>query len=61
MLALVGNTQVKIAYQALPQDDPKVRQPDITLARNLLNWEPKVSRADGLKATYEYFKTVVTH
>lgn len=59
VLNLVGNTQVKIAYQALPQDDPKVRQPDITLARNLLNWEPKVSRADGLRATYEYFKTVV--
>ena len=60
VLELVGNVQVKIAYQALPQDDPKVRQPDITLARKLLNWEPKVSRADGLKATYEYFKTVVT-
>ena len=58
VLELVGNKQVKIAYQALPQDDPKVRQPDITLARKLLNWEPKVSRADGLRATYEYFKKV---
>ncbi len=46
----------KITFQELPIDDPKVRQPDITLARRLLNWEPKVSRTDGIKITLEYFK-----
>jgi dTDP-glucose 4,6-dehydratase len=42
----------------LPQDDPKQRQPDITKAKNLLGWEPKVRRAEGLKITYEYFKSL---
>jgi dTDP-glucose 4,6-dehydratase len=42
----------------LPQDDPKQRRPDITKARAILNWEPKVNRAEGLKITYEYFKTL---
>jgi dTDP-glucose 4,6-dehydratase len=46
----------KIVFKELPQDDPKVRQPDITLARKLLNWEPKVPRIKGLKRTIEYFK-----
>jgi len=46
----------KIVFKKLPQDDPKVRQPDITLARKLLNWEPKVPRIEGLKRTIEYFK-----
>jgi dTDP-glucose 4,6-dehydratase len=46
----------KIVFKELPQDDPKVRQPDITLARKLLNWEPKVPRIEGLKRTIEYFK-----
>jgi dTDP-glucose 4,6-dehydratase len=40
----------------LPVDDPKQRKPDITKAKELLGWEPKVSRAEGLKITYEYFK-----
>jgi dTDP-glucose 4,6-dehydratase len=48
----------KIVYKPLPQDDPKQRQPDITRAKKLLNWEPKVSRAEGLKITYEYFKSL---
>jgi dTDP-glucose 4,6-dehydratase len=52
---LTGTTQ-KITYMPLPKDDPKQRQPDITKARQLLKWEPKVSRAEGLKITYEYFK-----
>jgi dTDP-glucose 4,6-dehydratase len=39
-------------------DDPKQRQPDITRARALLNWEPKIGRADGLKITYDYFKSL---
>ena len=42
----------------MPQDDPMQRQPEITKARTLLNWEPKVSRAKGLKITYEYFKSL---
>jgi dTDP-glucose 4,6-dehydratase len=42
----------------LPVDDPKQRQPDITKAKQILNWEPKVSRAEGLKITYEYFKNL---
>lgn len=58
IIKLTG-TQQKLIYKPLPQDDPKQRQPDITLARKLLGWEPKVSREEGLKITYEYFKTVV--
>ncbi len=51
-------TQQKIVFKPLPKDDPMQRQPDITKARNLLHWEPKVSRSEGLKITYEYFKTL---
>lgn len=47
----------KIVYKPLPEDDPKVRQPDITRARNILGWEPKVSLEEGLISTIEYFKT----
>lgn len=46
----------KIIYEPLPQDDPKQRQPDITKAKEILGWEPKVDRAEGLKRTLEYFK-----
>jgi dTDP-glucose 4,6-dehydratase len=46
-----------IVFQDLPQDDPKVRQPDITKAKNILHWEPKVNRTEGLQRTVEYFKT----
>jgi UDP-glucuronate decarboxylase len=49
----------KIVYQALPEDDPKQRRPDITLAKSLLNWEPTVKLEDGLKRTIAYFKTEV--
>ena len=52
------HSQQKIVYKPLPQDDPKQRQPDITRAKKLLNWEPKVRRAEGLKITYEYFKSL---
>jgi dTDP-glucose 4,6-dehydratase len=51
-------TNQKVVYKDLPVDDPKQRQPDITRAKKLLNWEPKVSRADGLKITYDYFKSL---
>jgi dTDP-glucose 4,6-dehydratase len=46
----------EIVFRPLPQDDPKIRQPDITLARKLLGWEPKVGRAEGCRRTMEYFR-----
>jgi dTDP-glucose 4,6-dehydratase len=49
----------RIVYQPLPTDDPKVRQPDITRARTLLGWEPKVALEAGLVRTIEYFRTKV--
>ena len=55
ILKLTGSN-VPVAYKDLPVDDPKQRQPDITKAREILGWEPKVGRAEGLKITYEYFK-----
>ncbi len=57
VLKLTGNN-VKIIYKPLPVDDPKQRQPDITKAKELLGWEPKVSRNEGLKETYNYFKNL---
>ena len=51
-------TDQKIVYKQLPQDDPLQRQPDITLAKKLLNWEPKVDRKEGMAITYNYFKTL---
>jgi dTDP-glucose 4,6-dehydratase len=57
IIKLTGTTQ-KIIYQLLPKDDPKQRQPDIRKAKEILKWEPKVSRADGLKITYDYFKSL---
>lgn len=54
VLKLTG-TSVKIEYKPLPVDDPKQRRPDITKAKEILGWEPHVSRAEGLKHTYEYF------
>jgi dTDP-glucose 4,6-dehydratase len=59
ILALVNNPAAFIDFLPLPQDDPKVRQPNITLAKKLLDWEPKVNRRDGLETTYNYFKEVV--
>ena len=52
------NTDQKVVYKDLPKDDPKQRQPDITRAKELLKWEPKFTRAEGLKITYEYFKNL---
>ncbi len=58
ILALSGSNST-LVFKPLPQDDPKVRQPDITRARQLLGWEPKVDRHDGLRRTLEYFKQQV--
>jgi dTDP-glucose 4,6-dehydratase len=57
VLALTGG-KVKIIYKPLPEDDPKQRKPDITKAKTLLGWEPKVERKEGLKITYDYFKSL---
>lgn len=59
IIQLTG-TQQKIVYYPLPQDDPKQRQPDISLAKEILQWEPLVDRKDGLKITYNYFKNFTT-
>jgi dTDP-glucose 4,6-dehydratase len=59
ILALVNNPKAELIYKPLPVDDPKVRQPDIAKAREILGWEPSVPRSEGLKRTYEYFKTAV--
>lgn len=52
------NSDVKIVYKPLPVDDPKQRRPDITKAKELLGWEPTVTRSEGLKITYDYFKNL---
>lgn len=57
ILELTGRN-VGIMYKPLPEDDPKQRQPDITRAKQLLQWEPKVNRKEGLKKTYEYFRSL---
>lgn len=57
ILDLTGHTG-NLTFKPLPKDDPKQRQPDIAKARNILNWEPKVNREEGLKRTYEYFKSL---
>jgi len=59
IIALTGTDQ-KVVYKDLPQDDPKQRQPDITKAREILGWEPKVSREEGLRITYDYFRNLPT-
>jgi dTDP-glucose 4,6-dehydratase len=57
VLKLTGSS-VKISYKPLPVDDPKQRKPDISKAKSILGWEPKVDRAEGLKKTYDYFKSL---
>ncbi|WP_405384888.1 UDP-glucuronic acid decarboxylase family protein [Maribacter sp. LLG6340-A2] len=57
IIALTGTKQ-KVIYVPLPQDDPTQRQPDISKAKKLLGWEPKVNRAEGLKIVYDYFKSL---
>ena len=57
IIKLTGTTQ-KVIYQPLPVNDPMQRQPDIAKAREILGWEPKVARAEGLKITYDYFQSL---
>jgi dTDP-glucose 4,6-dehydratase len=57
IIKLTGTKQ-KIVFKPLPTDDPKQRQPDITKAKELLKWEPKVQRTEGVKITYDYFKSL---
>ena len=57
IIKLTATTQ-KVIYKDLPVDDPTQRQPNIDKAREILNWEPKVTRAEGLKITYDYFKSL---
>ncbi len=57
IIELTGS-QSKIVFQPLPEDDPKIRQPDTTRARTILNWTPKVDRKEGLRRTIEYFRTL---
>ena len=58
IILLVGSKS-KLIFKPLPRDDPSRRQPDITLAKQMLNWEPKVDLEDGLKITIEYFKGIL--
>jgi dTDP-glucose 4,6-dehydratase len=57
IIKLTGTNQ-KVVYKDLPTDDPKQRRPDISKARAILNWEPKIDRSEGLKRTYAFFKTL---
>ncbi len=57
IIKLTGTTQ-KVIYKPLPTDDPTQRQPDITMAKEIMDWEPQVDRSEGLKITYDYFKTL---
>jgi dTDP-glucose 4,6-dehydratase len=57
IIKLTGTSQ-RLIYKPLPQDDPKQRRPDITKAQSLLGWEPRVTRSEGLKLTYNYFKSL---
>jgi dTDP-glucose 4,6-dehydratase len=59
ILAMIGAPQDHIVFHELPQDDPKRRRPDITRAQQLLGWNPTIDRADGLKRTLDYFRTVL--
>jgi dTDP-glucose 4,6-dehydratase len=57
IIAMTGTDQ-KVVYRDLPQDDPLKRRPDISLAKKILDWEPKVDRAEGMNLTFDYFKSL---
>jgi len=56
---LAGAGDCNLQFSALPEDDPKQRQPDISLAKRLLDWSPAVSRREGIRRTFEYFKNTL--
>jgi dTDP-glucose 4,6-dehydratase len=58
IIQLTGSKS-RVVFKVLPEDDPKVRQPDTKLATEILGWKPKVNRSEGLKRTVEYFKKVI--
>lgn len=60
VLVMIPESKSKIIFQDLPQDDPKQRKPDISLAKEKLNWEPKVKLEEGLEKTISYFKKLIT-
>ena len=53
---MTKKAKARLFLRICPQDDPQIRQPDITKAKNILQWEPKIDRIEGLKKTVEYFK-----
>jgi UDP-glucuronate decarboxylase len=59
MVLRLTNSESKIDFQDLPGDDPRQRKPDISLAKELLSWEPKVGLEDGLKKTISYFDSIL--
>jgi len=59
IIEIVGDTNSEIINKELPIDDPKVRRPDTTKAKNILEWQPKISRNEGLKRTYQYFQEIL--
>ena len=59
IIELVGNPEAHIVYKELPVDDPKIRKPNITRAKHVLGWEPKISREEGLSFTLPYFKNII--
>jgi dTDP-glucose 4,6-dehydratase len=59
MVLKVTGSKSEIRYEPLPQDDPKQRRPDITKARQLLQWEPKIDLETGLRKSLDYFKKAV--
>lgn len=60
MVIRMTNSKSKIVFKPLPEDDPKMRRPDITLAKTKLNWEPRVPLEEGLRETIKYFKTLLS-
>lgn len=60
-ILIITEAKSKIKFLPLPEDDPKIRQPDISKAKEIFGWEPKVSRVEGLKITYKYFKSIINY
>jgi UDP-glucuronate decarboxylase len=58
-IVAMTNSKSLVSHHPLPQDDPRIRKPDITLAKEILNWEPSVSREEGLRATIAYFESTI--